>query len=533
MNTITMHNGVSLLQTDPDTLAQLRPRVAYRERMLPPIHVQRVIKRFFAEETGRSKHRAHQQLFESEEAGALWGMGWGANRLTESQVTAVARTRGFWDGWVPQVTTNGWFQSGLVPMVQRVMQLHLQQPCQVIDARQRPLASKRTYPAPPLWDHQEEAIQAFWNAGGRGVMDVPPRCGKTRIAIAIVCALALPTLVVVPTKELVNQTVARFREFLPEHQAMGVTGGRQSAKRQRLLNQAMVWVATPGTAAGPRPKMPKGVTAPRKGMAGIDSRKLLVVDEFHHSAAKLWQDISMTARNAFFRLGLTGTHYRADGKDLAMHGVLSRCIYKRTVGDMVRLGRLVPAKVAMLRVAGEVAADGYALYADGVAGHEYRNALAAWAAQHLISQGKRVLVLGKEKAHCRALAAAIGYGAVQVDGEDNAKVRPALEALQSRITPCVVGTSVIGEGVDVPAADAMVYVAGGRSEVKHVQDYFRVLTAGSGKSHGLIVDFADNHNEKLVTTAAHRLANYRQEGAFESEVVDPIHFPSWLNRQAA
>jgi superfamily II DNA or RNA helicase len=198
---------------------------------------------------------------------------------------------------------------------------------------------------------------------------------------------------------------------------------------------------------------------------------------------------------------------------------------------MVALGRLVPAKIAMVRVMGAVThVTGHDLYVDGVVDHAYRNGLIAVAANWLVHLGKRVLVLTKEIRHAEALAAAI-TGAVQVDGRDNSVLSGRLAQLHAGTIRCIVGTSVIGEGVDVPAADALVYAAGGRSPVKHKQDYFRVLTGGlTGKDHGIIVDFADIHHPQLEMASANRLGHYRAEAAFTSEVIDPSDLPTWLQR---
>lgn len=160
---------------------------------------------------------------------------------------------------------------------------------------------------------------------------------------------------------------------------------------------------------------------------------------------------------------------------------------------------------------------------------EYRNQLIVWCAAELARRGKRVLVLCTEVRHVEALTTAIP-GAVGVDGRDTPKglVRKALDDLEARRVPCVVGTSVIGEGVDVPAADAMVYAAGNRSKVKVIQDVFRILTADGSKSHGVLIDFADDHDDRSCTRAAERLHYYRANG-FEADPVDPSYLPVWLD----
>ena len=107
-------------------------------------------------------------------------------------------------------------------------------------------------------------------------------------------------------------------------------------------------------------------------------------------------------------------------------------------------------------------------------------------------------------------------------------MKPALDALERREATAVVGTSVIGEGRDVPAADALVYAAGGKSRVKVKQDYFRVLTEHAGKRVGIIVDAADTQHKTLVGHAADRLLLYRTEPEFAADVMESEAFESWL-----
>ena len=56
---------------------------------------------------------------------------------------------------------------------------------------------------------------------------------------------------------------------------------------------------------------------------------------------------------------------------------------------------------------------------------------------------------------------------------------------------CIVGTQLLDEGIDLPAAQVLVLVAGGRSNSRTTQRTARVLTKFAGKEHGLIYDFTD------------------------------------------
>ena len=71
----------------------------------------------------------------------------------------------------------------------------------------------RTYQATPWplrtsrdpFPHQTEALAAWWQAGGRGVVVLPTGTGKTHVAVLAINKAARPTLVVTPTIDLLHQ----------------------------------------------------------------------------------------------------------------------------------------------------------------------------------------------------------------------------------------------------------------------------------------------------------------------------------------
>ncbi|MAD95930.1 MAG: hypothetical protein CMB99_01250 [Flavobacteriaceae bacterium] len=517
---------MSQLHAPRDILAQVRHQVAYPAVKLPPPAAQAIIKGFFYAHGRRGWSDMGRLWSDADCAAKLWDLGVTRASLTRGMLEQTLRQKGTWDGWKRMVGADGRFATGLVAHVRRVLDLHLRHRYQIHDTREAPVLVPCAAHYPPLFAYQAEAVEAFTTAG-RGVVALPPRAGKTRIAIAVIMALGLPTLYVVPSIGLVEQTVKAMLEFMPAHMVVGLTGGKPNAKTRRRMNTSLVWVATPATAAGPKPK--RGM---RRGIEGMTSRRVLIVDEFHHAAAETWQAISLSAVNAYYRLGMTGTHFRADGHDMAMRAVLAKAVYHKTVDDMVKLGRLTPASIAMVRVPGWVDCSGRLAHREAIADYSPRNAMIVSAVKTLAALGRRVLVLTKEVNHSKLLAAAIPKAA-QVDGKDNAAVAPALRDLERGKLNAVVGTSVIGEGRDVPGADALVYAVGGKSRVKVTQDLFRPLTASPGKRRALVVDFADNHHGTTIDHAAHRLAIYREERAFDTRVVNPADLAGWAEAHHA
>ena len=93
----------------------------------------------------------------------------------------------------------------------------------------------------------------------------------------------------------------------------------------------------------------------------------------------------------------------------------------------------------------------------------------------------------------------------------------------------LIGTSLLGEGVDLPIADALVYARGEKAEVTLTQNSFRVCTAIPEKKDAVIVDFADRHHRKLLSHSKERLQVYFDQPIFNVNILkDEQHFETWM-----
>jgi hypothetical protein len=81
-----------------------------------------------------------------------------------------------------------------------------------------------------LRPYQQEALDAWRGANDRGVVELPTGSGKTVLAIAAIAALETPTLVVVPTIDLLEQwrgeLEAEFGDAVAIGQLVCTQGGR-------------------------------------------------------------------------------------------------------------------------------------------------------------------------------------------------------------------------------------------------------------------------------------------------------------------
>lgn len=264
-----------------------------------------------------------------------------------------------------------------------------------------------------------------------------------------------------------------------------------------------------------------------------------------NSASSSYRDIFARCDHIYYRFGMTGTFFRSGGDAMAMHALLGNTIYRVTAEDMLRMGHLVPTKVAFMPVATEelpksmgTFIQGHGKY--GIHENRERNWLAAWTALQLQAAGKKTLVLVGTKRQGRAILQDIQRHTRPSEGKfelaefvSTDSPRPRIAAvlrafLESNAVDILIGTSLLGEGVDLPVADALVYARGEKAEVSLVQNAYRVGTACEGKCEALIVDFADRHHHKLLAHAQERARIYFEEATFNPTVLaQPEDFFEW------
>ncbi len=140
-----------------------------------------------------------------------------------------------------------------------------------------------------LRDYQEKALGSWDDGGRRGVIVLPTGSGKTIIALKAIELVNQPSIIVVPTLDLVEQWRSRLEnEFKVE---VGVYGGGDS----RL---GPLTVSTYDSAY---------LRAAEMG----NKFSLIVFDEVHHLAAEGYRQIAEMF-TAPYRMGLTATYERDD-----------------------------------------------------------------------------------------------------------------------------------------------------------------------------------------------------------------------------
>lgn len=162
-----------------------------------------------------------------------------------------------------------------------------------------------------LRDYQKEALNAWLRAEKRGITVLPTGAGKTVVAMAAISHVDAPTIVIVPTIDLLEQWRINLTEEFDVH--VGAYGGGEN-------DLEAITVSTYDSAY---------LRAEELG-----NRFMLVIfDEVHHLPAPSYRQIAELFV-APFRLGLTATLVREDEAHKLLPHLVGNVVYELEAEDL-------------------------------------------------------------------------------------------------------------------------------------------------------------------------------------------------------
>ena len=351
----------------------------------------------------------------------------------------------------------------------------------------------------PLRDYQQEAVDAWLKAGKRGIIVLPTGTGKTLIAIKIIALLNEPTLIVVPTIELLEQWRNELSKALNTHIGVLVGGERDIA---------FITVTTYNSAY---------INAEELG----NKFKLLVFDEVHHLPSESFRQIALLSA-APHRLGLTATIEREDGKHVDLPDLVGEVVYRRVVYEM-KSKHL--ADFDLVRVYVELTDDEkrkfsklYSMYRDFLEkkgwklkslqdfkklimmsglSKDARRALLAWRDARLLAlnsvskldvlrdilskhKDDRIIIFTELNKMVRKISKELLIP--EITYRTGAKERATvMELFRKGVYKAVVTSRVLEEGIDVPDANIAIVLSGTGSKRSFIQRLGRILRPAPGK----------------------------------------------------
>src|SRR5690606_32614349 len=111
-----------------------------------------------------------------------------------------------------------------------------------------------------------------------------------------------------------------------------------------------------------------------------------------------------------------------------------------------------------------------------------------------VEEGQQTLILvGRKDQTGKVLhrfLSELGVKNAYVDGDsDRSYVKKSIQDFNDKKIPALIGSSVIGEGIDIRSTDHLIMLQGGKSEIAITQACGRLVRLYPGKTKGYLHDF--------------------------------------------
>jgi superfamily II DNA or RNA helicase len=353
-----------------------------------------------------------------------------------------------------------------------------------------------------LYDFQKQAVDAVLK-NRFGVITAPTGSGKTVIALDVIAERKQPALVIVHTKELMNQWKARAIQYLglPEDEIGLIGDGKNQIGS--------------GLTIGIVNSVYKATDLIR------DHIGFLIVDECHRAPARTFIE-AVTAFDSKYMLGLSATPYRRDGLTKLIYLYLGDERFKVESKELQDQNRIMKAQLIVTKTDFDFDyEDDYQRMIEALTNDNDRNTLIANTILKVSIDEGICLVISDRKSHCYTFFNLLrGKRSVQIlNGDMTSKEREKVvdKLNQGAVNVLIATSQLIGEGFDLPALSHIFLATPIKFTGRVIQYIGRILRVTEGKTKATVHDFVDKPGVLKASFYTRKQA-YRSLGINEKNI---------------
>lgn len=324
----------------------------------------------------------------------------------------------------------------------------------------------------------------------RGVFESAVGTGKTLVLTYLLKELGVNSLIIVPSVALQEQVERELvQAFGPQKVCSVKTANIKKGKKLAPIRLTTVQTL---------------VSLQKNGILQdlVGDVDLLAVDEIHHSGADSYTQLLPDFDHIYYRFGFTGTFLRNDAKTLDMWGFLSNRLYNYPPYKAREEGFLTPVEFNIETLPGKPHKDYQKEYDANYCVKTVKGRIQG--AEELLAAIRRrveaipsdeqILILVDRKDNSgkiiHELLKSHGLDNSYVSGDDKKEtIADTIEAFNKKEIRILVGSMVIGEGIDLHSAQHLILANGGKSPIKLVQAIGRCVRLHPGKKKSYVWDF--------------------------------------------
>lgn len=348
-------------------------------------------------------------------------------------------------------------------------------------------------------DYQSGSVDGFI-ANPHSHVEIATGLGKTFIAILMVKATGLPTIISTPSQGLAKSLFKELKMYFGPKDVGMLGAGRKDIGKKILV------------CVGKSLSMIEG-----EQIEEFKKYQVFISDESHTLPAKQFSYFCHTVvGHCPYRWFLSATQERNDGKDLLLQGIIGKRVYSKTIQEGIDDGDLAQLSTLIFDVS---SASDYYSYNAVVMNqrHLYTNGMILDIISQMvpdaIKKGMPVIILIDEHDQEKLLRDRLGNIFTYArGGADTAQI---CQDFNDGKIMCVVGTSAVSTGTNFKPVQLTVNWKGNKAGTKVKQGAIgrsTRLDPESGKTSCKIVDFRIVNVPMLLRHGNERIKFYKQVG---------------------
>ena len=340
-----------------------------------------------------------------------------------------------------------------------------------------------------LRDYQSEVEQTLLRVQ-RGVMKMSTGAGKTLSIASIMAKVAVfPAVFYVPSCDILEQTYDVFSKYI-RYNGQPTPIGRVGAGHCDIRPITIATVQSCQLAIeGKYSKFDDEDHVDNEDLSDsqkkdiremVEQAQFAAIDECQHCACDTIQAVLNNSPRARFRVGCSASPWRDDGLDILIEACFGKRFCDIDASFLINAGYLVRPRISFNHFWHSGPAANYqAAYTKFVVENDARNRFVAERAAFHVSENRPTIVLVKWARHAEILHDMIPGSEVLTSSGTEAKSpkkrKDVLNLMRERKLMCIIGTTLLDEGVDVPAANAGIFAGGGKSSTRALQRVGRFI----------------------------------------------------------
>jgi len=333
---------------------------------------------------------------------------------------------------------------------------------------------------PELRYYQQEMVDLGIEAG-RGVFSASVGSGKTLVFMSLLKKISVNSLIIVPSRPLLEQFYQELENYFGSKYVEKID--TKKVRSNKVLKPIKI-TTIQTLAALQKSKEIKTLLEPVEA---------LFLDEFHHAGSASYTNLLDDVDHIYWRWGCSGTVCRTDHKTLDMHGVLSNILYEYPASKAIAEGYLTPVAAKVLKLEGKRSNNYQKEYDKNYCGNPELTEAIKYILKNE-TEDRQILILVKRKDKSGKILHEFlkmyGLTNTYISGDDKKDIiNNAIADFNDKKIRILIGSTVIGEGIDIRSTDILILAMGGKSEIAVTQAIGRCVRKYPGKDLAKVYDF--------------------------------------------